>query len=398
MRAHAAIRSLTLAGLSAGATEMLVLTLVARQQAIDPSGAYASGIFVAALAGTSAMGLFGRRLLAHFLPAWLGVGVPALCFGLVCAAVLLGSGIWDFAIVGLVAFVSALELPNLNSTVSRLVSARHRSTAFSTLQSASNLIMIVAPLFAASLISLGGDKFALSVVGLAYLVSAIPWLWIPPLRPHAKPAAGQSSPYQLIFRAPALRGLTFCRLLSNLVYSGLPIALPYLLSKVAENHDHFLWMQSASISSLRGGLLLASLAGIVIFARKPTWVVPLSALSPVAASVLAGVITIAMPSSVLFLCCLLIGAAQFGSRLTGLVLGPSVTPVNRLAEVVLASDTVVRLGSALYGGVLMSVMAYASGSAMPFAIAAVGSLAAPAFLRPAFLSYQRQLRSNENAI
>lgn len=386
-----AVRLLTMASVTAGASEMLAVVLLARLQLLDESGLSGSAVHVATLVGMAAMGLVGGRLLSRFTPLALGAGVPLLCTATTVGAYVLGPGTADYLVAGVTAFATALDQPNINSTINRLVKPSERSKAFSTLQSSTNVVLIAAPLAAAASLAVVGTERTLLLVACGYLASAVPWWYLPRHKPHASTKRPARSAYALVVGQRGLKGLTICRLLSNLVYTGVPVALPYLLAKITDSHAAYVWLQAASISAIRLGLLGASLTGIVVLGRSPTAVVPLAVASPLVAGFSAVVLALATNPTIVIACCFIGGVGQYGSQLTGMVLGPAVTARNRLAEVILAGNTLVRLASAAYGAVLIALLGRLN-SGGPLAIAALCSLPAPVFIADAVKAYLRQMR------
>ncbi|MDR6935331.1 MFS transporter [Luteibacter sp. 3190] len=391
MKARSAVISLMLAGFTAGGSEMLVLALLVRQQQLDALGVSASLIYVGTLVGTGCMGVLGGYLLANLRPSAIGLSSPVLCALAALTAYLTPSGTADFFVAAFVSLVTALDLPNINSTVNSLVSARERSSAFSLLQSSISLLVVIAPIVSAGLILVLGVRLTFLPIAAIYLVSALPWFWMPSQGPHARPRGQEASAYRLIATDSALRTLMIFRLLSNFVYVAIPVTLPFLLSKIADNHGAYVPLQATSLAFLRAGPLAASLIGALLLARNPGYVTTISVVAPLLGAGATVVMAFSQSSYLICACCLLIGFTQYGVRLTGMVLGPSVTPNHRLAEVILASDTIIRLFAACYAAGLVFVFRYPHGEVISLVVAAACCLPAPAFLKGAFISYRNQL-------
>ncbi|MGN2254286.1 MFS transporter [Frateuria sp. GZRe12] len=386
-----------LASFTAGGTEMFTMALLARQQSIDESGLSASLVYVATLIGTALMGLIGSKILSRVRPSVIGLVAPLTCFICVSGAYLVSPGPFDYFLAGLVSVATALDFPNINSTLTNLVNVKQRPAAFSALQSATYTVVVSAPVLSAFLLWAFGGHHAMLAIASVYLISAAPWTWLPSQQLHAKTTTSDQSAYGLVTMDRGLRGLLVFRLLVNLIYTGIPVALPYLLSKSAPNHDEYVWLQATSLAALRVGPLAASLLGLVVLNGRPSMVTKVSVWSPVVGSIATIVLAAFFNAYAAIACCLLVGVSQYGSRLTGMVLGPAVTPPNRLAEVILAGDTIVRLVSAAYGLALISLLGLTGGGGIVLAIAAACAIPAPLFLGTAFESYETQLESTDHA-
>ncbi len=396
MRDRDLIASLMLAGLTAGATEMFVLALIARYQELDSTGLSSSVVYVASLVGMACMGVLGGRILALAKPSVIGVGAPVLCCAAACATYIVGPGSGDIFAAGFVSFVTALEYPNVNSTVAVLTSPRARSPAFSALQSANTLIVALAPLLGAALIWAFGAEEAMLAITAVYALSILPWLWIPSMPPHAQKHRMKSSPYKLLFTQSGLRGLTISRLLNNLIYVGILVALPVLISQGAQNHEEFVWLLAASLAVIRLGNMLAGIVGAILLAKRPQLIVQITYAATLLGVPAAIALTlVSLPVSVLFWG-FIAGVGHYSCRVSGMILGPSVTSGDRLAEVILAGDTVVRLYAATYGYCLLMALGYLDGSGLPLAIAALLALPAPFFLREAVNAYLEQVEASSH--
>ncbi|MBU1538368.1 MAG: MFS transporter [Alphaproteobacteria bacterium] len=370
-----------------------MIVMLSRQQHFDSSGTASSLIYTTALFATALMGLTGGALLRRISNRFIGVSTGLLSALIALVAIVHDSVAGNLTIVGLLFFVCALDNPNINATLNRLLPASSRASGFSTFHTINNAALIAAPIVAVSLVQLVGGAATLAVAALCFVVSAIPWLLLPKfvrVLPNGSPSPSHFEGYGEILRNTALRDLTISRLLNNLIYTAIPVALPILASRLTHSPSEFLWLQGASLATFRGGALASSLVAAFMFARRPYWTIYAARAATPLGIVCLLVLAITAEPLVVILATGFGGVGQFSFRLSGLTLGPSVTPPDLLGEVILAGDTVVRLYSSGYS-YLVAMSFTVLGGPILLVAAALASVPAPFLIEKAVRAYRLQL-------
>lgn len=390
--------SLVLAAIAPVAAELVMIVMLSRQQHFDSSGSLAALVYTATLFGTALMGVVGGLFLRSRSNRAIGIWASLLSAMITLVAVFHNSPVGNLVLVGTIFFVCALENPNINGTLNRLLSAKGRASGFSQFHTIYNAALMGAPIIAVGLVHSIGGRATLGVAAICFLISALPWVVLPKFVREAsgEPAKWwQPAGYHEIVRNVPLRELTLSRLLNNLIYTAIPVAIPILAAGIATSSDEFLWIQGAALSALRAGAFVASVAAAVVLVRHPAWSVHLArATTPLGMCCLVALALSPIPVAVVAAAAAA-GVGQFSFRLSGLTLGPSVTPPDLLPEVILAGDTVVRLYSSCYSYLVVMSFTVLGGSPIVLLAAAAAASPAPLLIEKAVKSYRRQLGGSE---
>lgn len=376
------------------ATEIIMMVFLFRQYSVSDLGINASLIYTLSLVGTGAAGIIGASILRRYTNVAIGIYTSVFCATIVVLAIHLRSTFFTFTFAGLMAFVTALDNPNINTTLNRHITARERPSTFSMYHLVLNSAVVSGPLLGAAMIHNFGVRSALLVSLTLYLLSSLPWLYVPSHRPEEKTQNMLSDimdGYGTIVSSPGLRNLTISRLLNNLIYTALPVIIPLIAANLLKSSASYVWFQSIALAALRSGALGSSLFATTFLKRHPEL-----AIKAAQGATIIGVISL-VGISLCFSPFLLLafffsgGIGQFFFRLSGLVLGPSVTPINKMSEIILASDTIVRFYSGFYSYSLIYMVGYFGSLEKPLIFAAILALPAPLFLKNAISAYKYQL-------
>lgn len=335
-------------------------------------------------------------MLQALRPSSLGMTVPFVCATTLFALYLQGPGSLDYFIAAFIAAATALDGPNINSAVSRYLSRGEAPSTFASMQTVTNTLLMAAPLAAAYVMWSTGTMGLTCVISLVYVLGAVPWVILRGLNDPRPAQSTDMVSVTFLLRDPKIRGLLLARLLTVPIYSGLPVLLPILAARIS-SHDHATWIVADAITTVRAGLLGASLIGAVALAIRPKIIPTVAMWSPI----IAGLVGLALcaPGSPVFLlgCCALAGACQFGTRITAMVIGPVITPVTHLSRVILASDTATRIVSAVLSFGLAAALAKTNLGIYLFSAWSLVGFLATALLKPAVDAYANAVRNNEHA-
>jgi MFS family permease len=388
-----------LTALGAGGTEILVLSVMITQLEHDSSGVMSSLIYLCSLLGVSLMGIFGDALLQAYANRTIGIGTSLGCAALCLMAITVQDTWAAMALTGLISFFSALGGPNITATFARLLGG-NRASGMANYQSLSVAIAIASPMLGALLISAGRSGWALMIVRLLHVIPIIPWLLLTGQHRDAQDGSRNFRDnalvgYRCILSVRELRMMTTSRLLNNVLYIGLPVSMPLIIAAMHLEPVEAAWTQASGISAIRFGALCGRTILAFLLSRNSAISRWLPTQTLVCGLALIALISVVDDPISLEVACAIAGLGQFAFRLSGTTFGPAVTPENKLAHVILAGDTIVRLFSAVYGLVLIALVGATGQPAYTLLGLSAFAIPAPFLMRPAVQKHCEALKNEE---
>lgn len=341
---------LAIAGsLSSAGASMTLLALSTSFYTIDQEGIASSSIYLLYYLGIGAVGFLGGWVLQRFTSLTLGI-TGALASALI--VFYLGSLEQISPFVGLpivfcIFILSGIDHPNTLRFFNEVIHEKKKIAFFSIKESATSVLGLIAPVFAAFIIKMWGVRVCFFIDGITYLVSCLPWLMI---KKHYKinndPV--KSTPdwfvgYKLLIKDQNIRSLNLSRLLNNLAYVTWTTALPLLLAKIAKG-DTSLFAQQQGISSslVSGGFIVASLVASWFVRQTKLMATMVWGSSILGFSSVTLLALSLFQSELLYLSAIFLGLGTYCFRISGMTLGQAFTPEKMLGAVIVAGDTIVR--------------------------------------------------------
>ena len=179
-------------------------------------------------------------------------------------------------------------------------------------------------------------------------------------------------------------------MLNNLIYTAVVISSPIIAGHISTSVEEQEWIAAMTVSSSRTGAIFAGIVGTIWMTRAPRISLHLAKLTTTIGFL--GIMTIALGFNAYlvvlgyFIC----GIGQYALRLSGVTYGPSITPPDFLAEVILAGDTSVRLVSLIYSLGLVSAVAAGVYPTILLIASGLCALPAPNLMQPSRRSYHKQ--------
>ncbi|MGO1070186.1 MFS transporter [Lysobacter sp. CA199] len=383
--------------LSAGATLSLIgtqishLAIAARLFELDPSGRLSASLVTLNLLGVAVFGLLAGWALQKITALRAGVAAPivAALLSLYLFARGQPSSLECLSVAFVQAFVAGLAHPNLMRFLHSRLAHEQRTRFFSFAQSAQQIGLLLAQLAGVLLIQQLGYRWCFLIDAATYLLAAASWMAV---RHGAAEAEAEPRPsgkteffegYRLVLTHPQIRGLTLFRFFNHLAYTTFNVALPlWVAAAVAGSGQLPTDLLGQALMASTASMIAASLLGGAALKRRPHWVAHFPWISSLLGVVAVVVAVVAGDARGLLLASLLLGVGLYFFRLCGIVIGAAVTPGRSMAPVIVAGDTLTRVGSFLIslGVPGLALLALPVSPLIPIALLA---LLAPALTRKA---------------
>lgn len=225
-----------------------------------------------------------------------------------------------------------------------------------------------------------GVKFCLYVDGVTYMMSCIPWLaFLKNRYAQEKKKVDWLLGFKVMIENPAVRSLTFSRLLNNCAYASAVTLLPLVLARGAGGDTQiFSFRQGFSNSLISIGFILSGIVSAK-YNKNVSFIKPLVLLASLS-GFLSFLILYAslMWISFIYVGAFLLGLGTYCFRISGMTLGQAYTPSTALGPTIIAGDTIVRFFSFLISLCTLLTFEYLLDSNLPVFLAVMWGLIIPA--------------------
>lgn len=344
------------AALSLAGTQISHLAIAARLYELDASGRLSAGLVTLNLLGVAVFGLLAGWALQKITAFTAGIAAPlaAAALSLYLFGMAQPGAFECLAIAFAQSLLAGLAHPNLMRFLHSHLSHDQRTRFFSFAQSAQQIGLLLAQLAGILLIQRVGYRWCFLIDAATYLLAAASWLTV--RRAGTAPQALTSSNaeffegYRLVLTNPQIRGLTLFRICNHLAYTTFNVALPlWVATAVAGSGRLPTDLLGLALMLSTASMTAASLIGALALNWRAQWVVHfpwISSLLGVASVLIAAT---SGDGQGLLLASVCLGIGLYFFRLCGIVLGAVVTPGRSMAPVIVAGDTLTRVGSFLIG-------------------------------------------------
>lgn len=342
-----------LSSLSEAGAIMTLLALSSSFLAISQEGFASSAIQSMYYLGIGCIGFFGGAILQRWSSISLGIIGPLISAVIVFfLAILQPISLY----VGLTAIffiflLNGIQHPNNLRFFNQVLPEQRKLSFFSYKEGVTAVFTIGTPIIASLIIANYGTKICFILDGITYLISCLPWVFLRKKNIHFSADIKEIKwlvGFYEIFKNVHIRSLTVGRLLNNMAYVFCTTAIPLVIAQMAKGDtDFFAFQQGLSNSLLAAGFIVASVVGTRVGKRNNIMIsmVYLASILGVGAVLL---LMVAIPYP--FLLCLsavILGIGTYCFRISGMTLGQSFTSLAILGPVIIAGDTIVRMGSFL---------------------------------------------------
>lgn len=368
--------------LSSAASSMTLLALSSLFFAETHDGFVSSSIGAMHYLGVACMGVFGGAILQKFSIPSVGILGPFIS-GLIVfylSSIERIEPALGLSAIFIIFFLNGMDHPNNLRFFNEAVHEKFKLSFFSFTESLNAFFSILAPLLAGLIIAHYGVKFCLYVDGVTYMMSCIPWLaFLKNRYAQEKKKVDWLLGFKVMIENPAVRSLTFSRLLNNCAYASAVTLLPLVLARGAGGDTQiFSFRQGFSNSLISIGFILSGIVSAK-YNKNVSFIKPLVLLASLS-GFLSFLILYAslMWVSFIYVGAFLLGLGTYCFRISGMTLGQAYTPSTALGPTIIAGDTIVRFFSFLISLCTLFTFEYLLDSNLPVFLAVMWGLLIPA--------------------
>lgn len=321
-----------------------------------PSGVYSSLLNSSIFISIALMGVIGGKLLDNFKPAQIGIFVPFLSGTIILPLLFINdfTPFICFSVVFLIFLLEGINHPNNIRVINRNVQHTKKPQFFSLYQSFSQFMSILSPALAGGAILYVDIKVCFFLDIVLYGISLTCWLHIKDKilcddnEDHKK--KDLFAGYKILLNNKNIRFLTISRFLNNLSYITFIAAMPIFISRSDNvNELHFAKLLTTAQVTMGIACVVSGLLGTYILKNEPRMLKYFIYLTSLCGFSSVSILGFCSTETMLIVASFIIGIGQYCFKISGMVLGTTITPGNILGNVIISGDTVIRGCSFLIG-------------------------------------------------